>query len=247
MGAAWTAFPPLNAINDIGRDGSLPSVKVDGAGRPVVVWKETTGNFPTYDVFAARWNGTDWTRLNGTGFMGGAGFDQLLDGPQLVLDAQGTPIFGWLAGGRGSGVSTWTGTEWNPSQALVGGFTPYPVLDAAGAPLVAAKSADLHVLKGPNWTEAVPTPLTTSSSWNAPRLALAPDGSPVVAWVDTSSGVRLGVARWTGAAWDTRFGLFNAGQNPANTIVPELVVDARGGVWVAWMEGTAVQVWMSNY
>jgi hypothetical protein len=76
---------------------------------------------------------------------------------------------------------------------------------------------------------------------------LAPDGSPVVAWVDTSKGVRLGVARWTGTAWDTRLGLFNAGQNPANTIVPELVVDPRGSVWVAWKEGTEIQVWMSNH
>ena len=248
-GTSWTLFPALDAINDVGRDGSLPSVRVDGSGRPVVVWKEMTGTGPTYDVFAARWGGTAWTRLNGTGIAGGANLAQVLDGPQLVLDAQGNPIFGWLSGGGiGSSVSTWTGTDWARSQGLIGGFTPYPALDAAGAPLVAAKSTDLHVLKaGASWTEVTSTPLTTSSSWNAPRLALAPDGSPVVAWVDTSSGVRLGVARWTGTAWDTRFGLFNAGQNPANTIVPELVVDAKGSVWVAWMEGTAIQVWMSNY
>ena len=180
------------------------------------------------------------------------GFTQLLDGPQLVLDAPGNPIFGWASGGGvGSGISSWTGTDWNRSQALIGGFTPYPVVDGTGAPLIAVKSTDLRVVKWngamANWTDVVPTPLTTSPSWNAPRLALAPDGSPVVAWVDTSSGVHVGVARWTAGAWDTRFGLFNAGQNPANTIVPELVVDARGSVWVAWMEGTAVQVWMSNY
>src|SRR5437868_5950664 len=101
-----------------------------------------------------------WNRLNGSmGFMGGAGFSQLLDGPQLVLDDQGNPLFGWSEG----------------------------------------------------------------------------------------NGVRTGVARWTGTAWDTRFGLFNAGQNPLNNIVPELVVDARGKIWVAWKEGTAAQVWSSNY
>lgn len=245
-GTAWTSFPALDAINAVGADGSVPSVAVDGSGRPIVAWKEVTGNSPTYDAFAARWNGTAWTPLNGTGFAGGAGFLQLAGGPELALDAQGNPVFGWLSE-LGSGVSTWTGTDWAKSQALVGGFTPYPVVDATGAPLVAAKSTALHVLKaGVSWTEVVPMPLTTSASWNAPRLALAPNGAPVVAWVDTTSGVRLGVARWTGTAWDTRFGLFNAGQNPS-TIVPELVVDARESVWVSWMEGMAIQVWMSNY
>jgi hypothetical protein len=251
-GTGWNPFlPALDAINDVGRDGSLPSLRVDAMDRPVVAWREVTGIAPTYDIFVARWSGTDWTRLNGTGVAGGAGFTQLLDGPQLALDAQGIPIFGWASAGIGSGVSTWTGTDWNRGQVLVGGFTPYPVLDSAGVTLIAAKSTDLHVLKWnstmSNWTEALSSALTTSPSWNAPRLALAPDGSPVVAWVDTNSGVRLGVARWTAGAWDTRFGLFNAGQNPPNTIVPELVVDARGSVWVAWMEGTAAQVWMSNY
>jgi hypothetical protein len=97
-----------------------------------------------------------------------------------------------------------------------------------------------------NWVPVVMN-LTTSSSWSAPRLALGNDGAPVAAWLDTSNGVRIGVARWTGTSWDTRFGTFNAGQNPLNNIVPELAVDAKGKIWVAWQEGPAAQVWMSNY
>ena len=102
-GPTGPAGPPVSA---------LPGV--DPSDRPIVAWREQTGSFPTYDAYAARWDGTAWVRLNGTGFMGGAG-------------------------------------------------------------------------------------------------------------------------------------LFNAGQNPANDIVPELVVDARGKIWVAWREGTAAQVWASNY
>jgi hypothetical protein len=252
-GSAWnTQFPPLDAINGASTDPTLPSVRVDPSDRPVVAWREQTGSFPTYDVFAARWDGTMWNRLNGTkGVMGGAGFSQLLDGPQLVLDAQGNPLFGWSEGnGVGTGVSFWTGTDWVPSQTLLPGYTPYPAIDAAGAPWIAVKSTDLHVVRWDrntlNWPEAT-SALTTSSAWSAPRIALAPDGAPVVAWLDTSAGVRVGVARWTGTAWDTRFGVFNAGQNPLNNIVPELVVDARGKIWVAWKEGTAAQVWSSNY
>jgi hypothetical protein len=148
-------------------------------------------------------------------------------------------------------VATWTGTTWVPGQGLIGGFTPYPVLDATGVAFIAVKSTDLHVKKWnasmANWLEAVSTPLTTSPSWNAPRLALGDGGAPIAAWVDTSNGVRIGVARWTGTTWDTRFGLFNAGRNPSTNIVPELAVDRLGKIWVAWQEGTAAQVWVSNY
>lgn len=250
-GSSWnTQFPALDAINDIGTDPGLPSVGLDPSDQPVVAWREQTGNLPTYDAYAARWDGNAWVRLSGTGYMGGAGFSRLLDGPQLVVDRQGNPIFGWSEVNVGTGVSFWTGTNWMPSQPQLGGYTPYPALDSTGTPWLAVKSADLHVVKWDrtmlNWPEAT-TALTTSTSWRSPRLALAPNGSPVVAWLDTSNGVRIGVARWTGTAWDTKVGLFNAGQNPANDIVPELVVDARGKIWVAWREGTVAQVWASNY
>jgi hypothetical protein len=250
-GSGWnTQFPALDAINNTGTDPGLPSVRMDPSDRPVVAWREQTGSFPTYDAYAARWDGSAWVRLSGTGFMGGAGFSRLLDGPQLVLDAQGNPIFGWSESGVGTGVSFWTGTDWMRSQAQLGGSTPYPVLDATGAPWMTVKSTDLHVVRWDrtmlNWPEAT-TALTTSSSWSGPRIALTPSGAPVVAWLDTTGPIRIGVARWTGTAWDTKFGLFNAGQNPPNNIVPELVVDARGKIWVAWQEGTAAQVWSSNY
>lgn len=250
-GSAWnTTYPPLSAIHDVGADATLPSVRVDSNDHPVVAWREQTGSFPTYDIYAARWDGAAWIRLNGMGYMGGAGFSRPLDGPQLVLDAQGNPLFGWVESGVGTGVSFWTGTDWVRSQAQLGGSTPYPALDTTGTPWMTVKSTDLHVVKWDktmlNWPEATAA-LTTSASWGGPRIALAPNGSPVVAWLDTTGPIRIGVARWTGTAWDTKFGLFNAGQSPATDIPPELVVDARGKIWVAWKEGTAAQVWSANY
>ena len=107
----------------------------------------------------------------------------------------------------------------------------------------------------PGWIEPGSL-LTTSASWSSPRLAFAPDGSAVVAWVDSTGPTsRIGVARWTAGAWDTRFGLFNAGQSVDVTdpnvslfgVPPELAVDAAGRVWVAWKEGTTAQVWTSNF
>jgi hypothetical protein len=258
-GTTWnTQFPALSAITGTSTDATMPSVRVDGSDRPVVVWKEVTATAgPTYDLFVARWSGTDWTRLNDTGPMGGAGFSQIFDGPQIAVGPQGNPIYGWHAGGgAGAGLSFWSGTAWSRSQALTGNFTPYPIVDATGAPLVAAMGTDLHVFKWdtsiPNWTEPS-SPLTTSASWQGPRVAVAPDGSYVVAWLDTTSTGRIGVARWSGSSWDTRFGLFNAGASAAYYDVnnglyvpPELAVDAQGAIWVAWKEGVVAQVWMSN-
>ena len=45
-----------------------------------------------------------------------------------------------------------------------------------------------------NWPEAT-SALTTSSARSDPRIALSPNGAPVVAWLDTSVGVAIG---WRG-------------------------------------------------
>ena len=68
----------------------------------------------------------------------------------------------------------------------------------------------------------------------------------MVAWLDTTAPLHVGLARWTGAAWNARPGLFNAG-GVVTGEAPGLLVDGRGSVWVFWREGGVANVWMSNY
>jgi Bacterial Ig-like domain/Bacterial Ig domain len=261
-GSAWnTQFPVLNAVSDPSTDATYPSLAVDGSDYPVVVWREAT-NASTADIFASRWNGSAWTALPGTGFMGGVGLTRP-SSPHVVLTPTGAPIFGWFQSGIGNGLSFWTGSAWTTTQAIAPItdhlYATYPVVDSAGTAYLAAAGPDLRLRKWdsslPNWTEPFSF-LITSTSWSAPRLALARDGSPVVAWVDSTGPTsRIGVARWTAGAWDTRFGLFNAGQSvdvydPNDSLLPvppELAIDSAGKVWVAWKEGTTAQVWTSNF
>jgi hypothetical protein len=107
-------------------------------------------------------------------------------------------------------------------------------------------SFTVNELNGGRWTPALVKPLPASASATSPHLTVGPDGAPVAAWVDSG---RATFTRWTGTAWDARAGLFSA-LNPLDpSRTPEVVVDARGTIWVAWQEdgGTRVHVWMSNY
>ena len=265
-GVAWnTQFPQLNAVTDVSTDGVYPSLAIDSSDLPVVAWREwTTSGKTVADLYVSRWNGSAWAALPGTGFMGGLGLTATaVSDPHLVLDASGAPIVGWFRSGAGNALSIWNGSTWTATAILPPNsghlFATYPVVDRSGAPFIPVAAADLHVLKWdaamPSWIEPGSL-LTTSASWSSPRLAFAPDGSPVVAWVDSTGPTsRIGVARWTAGAWDTRFGLFNAGQSVDVTdpnvslfgVPPELAVDAAGHVWVAWKEGTTAQVWTSNF
>jgi hypothetical protein len=78
-------------------------------------------------------------------------------------------------------------------------------------------------------------------------LTTGVDHLPVVAWLDTTGPAKVGLARWTGTAWNARDGLFNANGIVLNTESPGVMVDARGSAWVSWREGSSVNVWMSNY
>ena len=252
-GSSWnTQFPPLDAITDSGTDPSLPSVALDASDRPVVAWRENTGNLPTYDAYVARWNGTDWTPLTGTGFMGGSGFSQLLDGPKLALDAKGNPWFGWLESGVGSGVASWSGTTWVRGQALIGGFTPYPVIDATGVPWIAAKSTDLHVLEVEQLDVELAggSPFATDDERVLERSApCAPDPTELPSPPGWTRATAFGSA-WP-AGRGRRGTIDSASSTPARILRttssrswPSTRKEASGS---PGRRGPAAQVWMSNY
>jgi hypothetical protein len=241
-GTSWnTTYPPLDGTPGA-TSATHPSVRVDKSGSPVVTWQEnTTAGAP--DVFVARWTGTTWDHSYGSL---GLSYASVGSG-DLVLDGQSSPVVAWTVS-AGSGVATWNGA-WMLSPPLPGVSNPTVALDATGSPLAAARGSDLRVanLMAGQWVneEAV---VPSTSAIQSPSLALAADGGPVIAWLDTNAPASVGLAHWTATAWDVRFGLFNAGLGVAPLgQVPALTVDGRGRIWVAWQEGGNVNVWRSNY
>ena len=103
-----------------------------------------------------------------------------------------------------------------------------------------------HLTNGA-WLPTVGSAVPTSSPSRNPHLTTTPDRLPVVGWYDPSIvPAKLGVARWTGSAWDTRAGVISGDAAPGDA-APAVVVDSRGSIWMAWSEALQTYAWMSNY
>jgi hypothetical protein len=242
-GAAWQP-----ALPDLDWDGQsnvtrarFPIVRLTPNGTPVVAWREYLGSGADEDIFVARWDGNQWDKS-----FGGSGL-RTVNGHALALDTAGNPLLAWSTTG-GCGLTIWSGATKTTSPMLFESGMPSVTVDLAGRPVFlsgAGPTFGLYVLEQGAWHSAF-GPVPTSSFARLPRLALGPDGQPVVGWVDSAGPIRIGVAKWTGNKWDTRFGLFYDGSTVASES-PEVAVDGNGSIWVAWRDDVKVNVWKSNY
>ena len=167
-------------------------------------------------------------------------------GPALLLmlgAAPGQPEAnaGWVEIGAGSasgdGISDDQGHAANPSLAI----TP------TGTPIIAwSATGEIYVRRwnGTTWAEIGAGSATGDgisensgvSGW--PSLALMPDGSPIIAWEDDSTGDQeIYVRRWNGSTWVEMGGSASGGgisQNGGDSRWPSLRVSAAGVPYVAW-------------
>jgi Bacterial Ig-like domain/Bacterial Ig domain len=246
-GSAWdTSIPPLPIDTTLDFTAS-PIVRLDPSGRPVVAWKDwVTGT--EADVGVARWTGTAWDRSFGK-------FGQTnVTNHSLILDGVGNPVVGLVTfsgGGLASfsfpqaGFRAWNGTGWTSGGGLILSG-PFVALGQLQEPMMIDGSSVYHFSSGA-WLPAVSAPVPTSGTVGGFHLTTGTDHLPVVAWLDSTGPVKVGLARWTGTAWNARAGLFSANGVVLNTESPGVLVDARGSAWVSWREGSSVNVWMSNY
>jgi len=119
-------------------------------------------------------------------------------------------------------------------------------LDAQGHPIVAGignpggsiiASLLLATWNGSSWDGSI-SPLgidTTYTFAASPLVRLDPAGRPVVAWKDavTATEADIGVARWTGTAWDKSFGKFGL----TNVNSHSLILDGAGNPIVGLSTG----------
>jgi len=239
-GSAWdTSLAPLHAPFVSGSAIDATTMRLDGSGQLVIAYRENTPSFS--DVFVARWTGSTWDISFGElGLTSVSNFD-------LAINDQDNPVVGIV--GSTVGLEVWTGTAWSPG-ASIGATTPFVTLDSSDYPsMVQVQQSGWHVehLTNGTWLPAISTPIPVSTMSDSPRLAATRDRRPVVGWHDSSLPPgRIGIARWTGSAWDLRAGLVNGGSSPAGQ-PPSVVVDARDSIWIGWFENLEAFVWMSNY
>ena len=115
----------------------LPTLRVDGAGRPVVAWLEDLDGLDT--LYVSRWNGQRWQRLGGTVSAPG----QLASSASLGFDSQGRAVVAWNQGPDGARkvrAARWDGGRW---VSLGGILNADPRADTDHASLAAGRGGVL--------------------------------------------------------------------------------------------------------
>ncbi len=243
-----------------------PSLAIGLDGAPVVAWSDHTEEAAR--IFVRRWNGSAWVEVGaGSATTVGIGNnDDSAHSPSLAIGPDNSPIVAWesrihmrvfvkrfngatwaevsAGSASGDGISGNQGSARLPSLAV----------SINGKPVVAWRdSADgvseiyLRRWNDSAWVEMGQNSSSShggiSSTGKAayPSLAFGPDGNPVVAWEDNSSGDwEIYVKRWNGSAW-VQMGAGSASgggvsNNRGNSRNPSLAIGPDGATVVAWQD-----------
>lgn len=214
-GLAWTELGGSGTgggVSTTPADSTNPSLRLDGAARPVVAWLE--GPPGDQRVFLRQWDGMAWIELGGSATADGAG-GVAADARDVSLEIlpSGNPILAWsqtTATDRDIFVRYWSGISWAGLGGSDGGLgmsatfgkisdNPRLAVDATGSPVVA-------------WVDGV---------------ASTPTDQVGVVYL----------RRWSGAAWLEVGGSARGGgvsRNAGDSFAPSLALDAGGNPAVAW-------------
>jgi hypothetical protein len=246
-----TAWEPLGAAlnTDVRRSALSPSLALDGDGQPVVALAEASEG--GLAVRVRRWDGAQWQLVGGPGDIG-LGADT-----QVAVDAAGRitvaftrevqfGLFQVLA-------KRWGGAQWLPLGGVPnrdsGRPSNSPSLGVAADGnvwLAWQEQADnASKVYAARWDDAAVgwAPVgdaldggVAARSTLIPKLALQPDGLPIVAWTEAQT-FQTHVHRWNGKAWRA------VGNNPVITAEQRgyaLQVDGKGRPVLAHGESRAV-------
>ena len=137
--------------NKVEQFAGNPSLAIDSAGNPVVVWQENTGlEKELWTIFVKRWNESAWEegRALNNNIM------QSAEKPTIAIDSTGSPVVTWqeqLAGGDGTRlyVKRWhvNYEEWlEPFKK-----SPFSISNGITVPIIASSNASLQIL---TWLES---------------------------------------------------------------------------------------------
>ena len=201
-------------------DATAPVLRVDLAGRPVIVWTESSRGKPDL-IYVKRWEGDAWQPLGDSLTTTTVGF---VLGKSLTVSPGGALILAWAEQDADLRdtifLSVWNGAVWSQ---------PNPVVEGGEFPVVYATPANEVLLA---WTYFFTDPLSESqydsqvARWDGNRwgvlgevidvdrsrwsmtyaFALDPQGRPILGWhesePDRQQGESLHLRRWNGEAWE---------------------------------------------
>ncbi|MEW6358544.1 MAG: FG-GAP-like repeat-containing protein [Planctomycetota bacterium] len=231
-GSAWVEMGAGSATGggisqNIGVSWS-PSIAIGSDGNPIVAWTNFSAND---EIYVRRWDGASWVEI-GAGSASGNGISNTGGnsyGASIAIGTDGNPIVAWYDNTSGDYeiyLRRWDGSSWveaTPGSASGGGISnnagassaPRLAIGADGNPIVAwddDSSGDTEVYvrrwNGASWAELGTGSATgggisnNSGTSSGQSLAIGPDGNPIVAWRDNSTGSdETYVRRWNGSSW----------------------------------------------
>jgi hypothetical protein len=263
-----------DGISDTPGYSSNPSVAVAPNGTPYVAWQDYASG--DHEIYVRRWNGSSWEEV-GAGSASGGGISDnpgWSAWPSVAVAPGGTPYVAWHDDTSAQSqiyeiyVRRWNGSSWEEvgaGSASGGGISDTPGCAGAasvavapdGTPYVAWQDDtgghdEIYVRRwnGSSWEEVgVGSASGGGISNNAgssalPSSAVAPDGTPYVAWADGTSGdLEIYVRRWNGSSWEeVGAGSASGGgisDNPGHSHYPSVAVAPNGTPYIAWLDDTS--------
>jgi hypothetical protein len=218
-------------ISDDDDDSCGPSIAIAPDCTPYVAWTDRNHlDKHDRDIYVRRWNGSDWEEVGAGSASGGgiSGDDGYASGPSVAIAADGTPYIAW-DNDTEIYIRYWDGDSWQEvgaGSASGGGISNTRSWSAEaslatapdGTPYVAWADEgnghfEIYVRRwsGSDWEEvgtgsASGGGISGDGSFSySPSIAIAPDGSPYVAWTDyapESSEYQIYIRRWNGSIWE---------------------------------------------
>jgi hypothetical protein len=196
-------------ISDNSGDSGQPSVAVAPDGRPYVAWEDKSSG--NDEIYLRRWSGSSWEEV-GAGSATGGGISNSssnTETPSLAIAPDGTPYIAW-SDARGGNMEIYV-RRWSGSS-----WEEVGTGSASGGGI----SDD-------------------SGDSSLPSIAVAPDGTPYVAWNDGSAGnlATIYIRRWNGSSWQEVGAGSASGQGISGSVYsgwPSVAVAPDGRPYVAW-------------
>ena len=248
-------------------ESGWPSIAI-ADGNPYVAWYDNTSG--DKEIYVRRWNGTAWNELGANSASGGgiSNNSSISTAPSIAVGADGKPCVAWRDLSSGYFeiyLRCWNGTNWielGTNSATGGGVSNQQGFSPQGPSLAYAPDGKLYVAwdnEGPNsneiyvsrWNGATWERLpaggnvsnTSNDSWR-PNLAIAPNGTPFIAWQqDGDPDSEIYIRRWDGSSWvEVGTGSASGGgisHNSGKSGTVSLEISNDGTPYVAWRDDSS--------
>jgi hypothetical protein len=206
-GSAWEQVGPSL---DVGPRGVVvePEIAIDGLGRPVVLWGDST----THHV--SRWDGSAWTELGG-----GGALDYSSRFSSYLATGGGDILVGWSSlGGTFDAVARrWDGAAWQPVGQPITLLAESAALHEGAPWLAGFWNGSCHAWRfdGQAWVSRGSFPAAAIDVAAGPSSLAVAFGTPVSCPGGSCSAVE--VHTWTGSAF------VRLGGDPAAGAAPGIV------------------------